>query len=122
MPDDASFIDMTTVPVVLASALYVFRHLARLQVGETVLIQSATSGLGIAAMQVAQLAGATIFATAGSEQKRVHLGEPYRIPPSHIYDSRKVPNVQQLLHAIGGRGFDVVLNTLSGPHHHSRTP
>jgi NADPH:quinone reductase-like Zn-dependent oxidoreductase/SAM-dependent methyltransferase len=114
MPEKASFVSMATTPVVFASALYALKRVARLQAHDTVLIQSATGGLGIAAIQVAKLIGATVFATAGSERKRTYLREKHRIPASRIYDSREIPDIKRLLHITGGRGFDVVLNTSSG--------
>ncbi|KAF2445451.1 polyketide synthase [Karstenula rhodostoma CBS 690.94] len=114
MPDTASFVDMATVPVVFASALHSLGRIARLQTEETVLIQSATGGLGTAAIQVAKSIGATIFATAGSEHKREYLHGVHGIPRSRIYSSREMPDVHTLLHITGGKGFDVVLSTSSG--------
>jgi NADPH:quinone reductase-like Zn-dependent oxidoreductase/SAM-dependent methyltransferase len=114
MPIESSFVDMATIPVVFTTALYAFRHVARLQPGELVLIQSGTGGLGIAAIQVAQMIGANIFATAGSKEKRAYLHEVFQIPSSHIFDSREIPSKRVLLQATDGRGFDVVLNTSSG--------
>ncbi|OAG11453.1 polyketide synthase [Paraphaeosphaeria sporulosa] len=114
MPDTASFVDMATVPVVFASALYALNRLARLRADESVLIQSATGGLGTAAIQVAKSIGATIYATAGSEKKRAYLCEEFGIPVDRIYSSRDVPDVHTLLNISGGVGFDVVLSTSSG--------
>jgi NADPH:quinone reductase-like Zn-dependent oxidoreductase len=46
---------------------------ARIESGEKVLIHSATGGVGQAAIAIARLAGAEIFATAGSPQRRALL-------------------------------------------------
>ena len=53
-----------------ATAWYGLHELARIKAGDRVLIHSATGGVGQAAIAIARAAGAEIFATAGSEQRR----------------------------------------------------
>lgn len=58
--DDEDFNTMCTLNVVYATALYALRDVARIQPGESVLIHSAAGGVGIAAIQVAQMLGAKV--------------------------------------------------------------
>ncbi len=83
----------------------------RLRQGEKVLIHSATGGVGLAAIQIARLLGAEIYATAGTEEKRQILRER---GVEHVSDSRSLNFVDDILTWTDGRGVDVVLNTLSG--------
>jgi NADPH:quinone reductase-like Zn-dependent oxidoreductase/acyl carrier protein len=62
-------------------------------------------------VQIAQRAGAEIFATAGSPEKRAHL-KSMRVP--HIFDSRSLAFADEIMKKTGGHGVDVVLNSLPG--------
>ena len=90
---------------------YGLHHIARLQAGEKVLIHSATGGVGLAAIQIAQWRGAEIYATAGSEEKRAYLRS---LGINYVSDSRSLQFVDDILAWTDGEGVDVVLNTLSG--------
>ena len=59
-----------------------------------------------------QALGAEILATAGSQEKRLHL---YRRGVEHVFDSRSLAFADDVLWKTGGRGVDVVLNSLPGP-------
>ncbi|WP_225846210.1 type I polyketide synthase [Streptomyces sp. HPF1205] len=100
-----------TLPTVLATAWHALVHLARLEAGETVLIHSAAGGLGLAAVQIAQLVGARVIATAGSPAKRAYLA---RLGVTDVFGSRSLDWADDVLRATGGRGVDVVLNSLTG--------
>lgn len=103
--------DATGIPVAFMTAYYALHKLARLRAGETVLIHTATGGVGLAAIQVAQWLGAQIFATAGSDAKRNYLRQQ---GIGHIWDSRTLAFADGVKEATGGKGVDVVLNSLSG--------
>ena len=100
-----------TIPIAFLTAYYSLHHLARLSRGERILIHAAAGGVGLAAVQIAQLAGAEIFATAGSPEKRSYL-KSMRVP--HIMDSRSLSFADEIMKTTGGRGVDVVLNSLPG--------
>jgi phthiocerol/phenolphthiocerol synthesis type-I polyketide synthase C len=110
-PARLSVIDAVTLPTVLATVWFSLVDVARVRAGETVLIHSAAGGVGLAAVQVARLLGAEILATAGSERKRRYLRE---LGVEHVFDSRSLDWVQQVRDVTGGRGVDVVLNSLTG--------
>ncbi|MYB86795.1 MAG: SDR family NAD(P)-dependent oxidoreductase, partial [Acidimicrobiaceae bacterium] len=78
---------------------------------EKVLIHAGAGGVGLAAIQLAQAAGAEVFATA-SAPKQAYLRS---LGVKHVYDSRSTKFGEQILEATGGTGVDVVLNSLTGP-------
>ncbi|KAI1099763.1 polyketide synthase PksD [Jackrogersella minutella] len=96
------------------TAWYSLIDMARLQKGEKILIHAASGATGQAAIQIAQMVGAEIFATVGYEHKKQLLIEDYGIPASHIFYSRDLSFVQGVKRVTGGYGVDVVLNSLVG--------
>ncbi|KAI0531882.1 polyketide synthase [Xylaria digitata] len=112
--DDETFEVMCTLPIVFSTAIYALQDRARLQSGETVLIHSAAGGVGQAAVQVAQLIGATVFATVSTDEKAEHLSKNFGVPRENIFTSRNISFLSSVLAATGGRGVDVVLNSLTG--------
>lgn len=110
-PARLSFSEAAALPLAYVTAIYALEHIARLQAGERVLIHTATGGVGLAALAVAERAGAEIFATAGSEAKRDYLRSR---GIRHVLDSRTLDFAPRIMDATGGRGVDVVLNSLSG--------
>ena len=111
VPRGVSFEAAATIPSTFFTAYYSLHHLARLQEGEKVLIHGAAGGVGIAAIQVAKWCGAEIFVTAGSDEKRDFLR---LLGVDHIFDSRNLDFADQILEMTGGKGVDVVLNSLAG--------
>ncbi|MFJ2743705.1 SDR family NAD(P)-dependent oxidoreductase [Streptomyces sp. NPDC087440] len=99
------------VPIAFLTALHGLEHLARLGEGESVLIHSATGGVGLAALQIARRRGARVFATAGSPAKRDLLRG---LGVEHVWDSRTLDFADGVRELTGGRGVDVVLNSASG--------
>jgi NAD(P)-dependent dehydrogenase (short-subunit alcohol dehydrogenase family)/acyl carrier protein len=94
-----------------ATAWYGLRDMARIKPGERVLIHSATGGVGRAAIAIARSAGAEIFATAGSPQRRALLHD---MGIEHVYDSRSTEFAEQIRRDTDGYGVDVVLNSVTG--------
>ena len=114
VPDRFSAEGAATMPVVYLTSIYALRHLANLGKGDTVLIQSATGGLGMAAIEVAQHFGAEIFATVGNDEKRKVLMEEFGVPPNHIFNSRSTDAVDDILKATQRKGVDVILSATGG--------
>jgi acyl transferase domain-containing protein/acyl carrier protein len=99
------------IPIAFGTAAYALEHLGRMRRGERVLIHAATGGVGLAAVQLAQRAGAEIFATAGSDEKRELLRS---LGVRHVMDSRSLKFADEVLRLTDGEGVDIVLNSLSG--------
>ncbi len=110
-PDAMSFEEAASIPVVFLTCYYAFEHLGRLRRGDRVLIHSAAGGVGLAAIQLARLAGAEIFATCSTDEKRDYLRS---LGVQRIYDSRSLDFAGEVLRDTGGDGVDLVLNSLSG--------
>lgn len=98
-------------PIAFVTAEFCLGHLAGMKAGDRVLIHAAAGGVGMAAVRLAQRAGAEVFATAGSEAKR-ELLRAMDVP--HVMDSRSADFAKQVLALTQGRGVDIVLNALSG--------
>ncbi|MCU1504304.1 MAG: polyketide synthase, partial [Ilumatobacteraceae bacterium] len=111
MPPEMTFEDAATVPITFLTAHYALARLGRLQAGERVLVHAGAGGVGMAAVQLAQRAGAEVFATAGNPEKRALLTS---LGVRHVFDSRTLDFSEGVLAATDGRGVDVVLNSLSG--------
>ncbi|RYP18866.1 hypothetical protein DL765_003654 [Monosporascus sp. GIB2] len=106
-------VEVAIMPLVYMSAIYAFEHVANLEKGHTVLIQSATGNLGLAAIQLARAKGAEVFATAGTLEKARFLVEAIGIL-SHIFSSRNVSGLSRAVSMIWKDGFDVILGTSRG--------
>lgn len=99
------------MPIAFVTAYYGLSKVAHLQPGERVLVHSASGGVGLAAVQVAQWLGAEIYATAGSGAKRDYLRS---LGLEHVFDSRSLDFADDVMAAAGGAGVDVVLSFLPG--------
>lgn len=110
-PTGMSWTEAATVPVAFLTAAYGLQRLAKLVKGQSILIHAAAGGVGLAAVQLAQLAGAEVYATAGNEEKRAYLRS---LGVQQVMDSRSLEFVHQIRDSTGGRGVDVVLNSLTG--------
>ncbi|MCK4991026.1 MAG: SDR family NAD(P)-dependent oxidoreductase, partial [Bacteroidales bacterium] len=112
-PDALSFADAATLPVVYVTAYYSLAYLCRIRKGEKILIHAAAGGVGIAAIHIATAAGAEIYATVGSKEKKAYI-ESLGVPSNHILNSRTLEFADQLMELTSGAGVDIVLNSLSG--------
>jgi NADPH:quinone reductase-like Zn-dependent oxidoreductase/acyl carrier protein len=111
IPEEWTSEQAAGLPVVHLTAYYSLCHVARLQRGERVLIHSAASGVGLAAVQWARHVGAEVLGTAGTEEKREWLRSQ---GVERVSDSRSERFVEEVLRWTEGEGVDVVLNSLSG--------
>lgn len=84
---------------------------ARLQAGETLLVQGGSSGIGVTAIQMARASGARVIATAGNDVKcRACL----ELGADHVINYRTQDFREEVLRLTGGRGVDVVLDMVAG--------
>ncbi|WP_376743860.1 SDR family NAD(P)-dependent oxidoreductase [Ensifer canadensis] len=108
-PDRWSFEEACALPIVGITMIDAFRK-AALKRGEKILIQTATGGTGLIALQLAKHYGAEIFATAGSEQKLQYLRG---LGVEHLINYRTQDFSQEIARLSPG-GVDTVINTLGG--------
>jgi len=108
-PRGLSSAQAAAIPIATLTAYYALAKLAHLAAGERVLIHWAAEPVGLAAIQWARHAGAEIYATAGSAEKRAYLES---LGVRFVSDSRADKFVEDILAWTGGEGVDVVLNSL----------
>lgn len=108
IPDGVSAVEAATIPAAALTVRLAFDW-AQLKPGDRVLIHAASGGVGLAAIQMAQQCGATVFATA-STFKRAALR---KLGVEYVYDSRTTEFADQILADTDGAGVDVVLNSLT---------
>ena len=108
-PPGFSVTEFATIPTAFVSAALSF-DLSGLHPGDRVLIHSGAGGVGLAAIQLAQAAGAEVFATA-SAPKQAYLRS---LGVRHVFDSRSTRFGREILDATGGEGVHVVVNSLTG--------
>ncbi|KAI3399737.1 hypothetical protein diail_5804 [Diaporthe ilicicola] len=114
IPAALPFEAAVTMPAVFTTTVAALLNIGRLEKGQTVLIHSACGGVGLAAIQLARLVGAEIYATVGSEEKVKYLTDVVGLPRNRIFSSRDTSFVGGLMRETGGKGVDVALNSLSG--------
>lgn len=108
LPDALDWEEAATLPIAFLTAHLCLHGLARIAKGDRVLVHAAAGGVGMAAVQLARRAGATVYGTAGSESKRALLAS---LGVEAAFDSRSAGFVAGLREATGGRGVDVALNS-----------
>ncbi len=110
-PAHLSLEQAATIPVAYQTAYYALHHLGRMRAGESVLIHCAAGGVGLAAVRLAQAAGVEVFATAGTPEKREYLKS---LGVRYVMNSRNLDFADEVMAYTGGRGVDMVLNSLAG--------
>jgi acyl transferase domain-containing protein/NADPH:quinone reductase-like Zn-dependent oxidoreductase/acyl carrier protein len=110
-PSNLTAVQAATLPTAFLTSAYTLQNLAKIRRGDRVLIHAGTGGVGLAAVQIAQRAGAEVFATAGNDRKRAFLRN---LGVTHIFDSRTLDFAREILEITGGKGIDIVLNSLAG--------
>lgn len=108
-PANISFKEAAALPLAFITAWEALVDKAKLQAGSTVLIHGGGGGVGHLAVQLAVAKGATVFATVG--HKNSALIKSYGAEPVNYND---ISPEQYITEYTGGKGFDVVLDTVGG--------
>ena len=111
-PRNLTWTESAGIGIVFTTAYYSLIDRAGLKEGETVLIHSACGGVGLAAIQIAQMKKARIICSAGTEEKRQYLKTKMGV--EHVTDSRSQQFYSDVMNWTRGKGVDVVLNSLHG--------
>lgn len=107
IPTDMDFASVAAVPLVFMTAWRMLVGRADIRPGEDVLILGAGSGLSTAAIQVAKLAGCTVFVTSSSDEK---LQQAKALGADVLVNYRAVPWSKAVWELTGKRGVDVVVD------------
>jgi NADPH:quinone reductase-like Zn-dependent oxidoreductase len=110
VPDGWSYEQAATAPVAFTTAYHGLADLARLGLGDRVLVHAASGGLGMAAVQLARHLGAEVYGTASPGKWPVL--HAMGLDEEHIASSRTLDFEEKFRAATGGQGVDVVLDSL----------
>jgi NADPH2:quinone reductase len=111
LPDDLDLVLGACVPIAVGTAddcLFEFGHLRS---GETVLVHAGAGGVGVAAIQLAKRAGATVLSTASSDSK---LDRLKALGLDHGINYRNSDFVEAVRELTNGRGADLVVDSVGG--------
>lgn len=111
IPDGADLIECACVPVAFGTADDCLFEFGRLQAGETVLVQAAAGGVGMAAVQLAKRAGATVLATASSDDKLARVAD---LGVDHGINYKEKDAAEEARRLTDGRGVDLVVDSVGG--------
>ncbi|KAK7215362.1 hypothetical protein V2G26_003365 [Clonostachys chloroleuca] len=114
IPDNLSYDDAATMPAVYVTTIEALINVGSLSKGQSILIHSACGGVGIAAINLAQMVGAEIYATVSNEDKIKLLTDTYGIPRNRIFNSRDTSLYEGVMRETNGVGVDLALNSLAG--------
>jgi NADPH:quinone reductase-like Zn-dependent oxidoreductase len=106
IPDTVDYVHAAGFPLTFLTAWHMLITRAQLQVGEDVLVVAAGSGVGQAAIQIAALHGARVFATAGSDWK---LERARALGASEVIHHHKQDIAEEVKRLTNRRGVDVVI-------------
>ncbi len=109
IPANLDFQQAASIPEVFFTAYDALFNWCRLQMGERALIHAAGSGVGVAAIQLAKAAGATVLGTAGSAEK---LCKAAALGLDAGINYREQDFAEVVREATGGRGVDVILDVI----------
>ncbi|MBA3271891.1 MAG: zinc-binding dehydrogenase [Acidobacteria bacterium] len=106
IPDAIGFVEAAAFPLTFVTAWHMLVTRAKIRPGEDVLVLGAGSGVGQAAIQIAWLHGARVFATAGNDEKLARARElgAYEVVNHHTQDV-----AAEIRRCTSNRGVDVVI-------------
>jgi NADPH:quinone reductase len=107
MPNDVDMAQAAALPISFGTARHCVITKGRLNEGETVLIQAAAGGVGLAAIQLAHQAGATVIAVAGGRERQTRLTE---LGATHVIDRFEQDVVDEVRRLTDGKGADLVID------------
>src|SRR6201747_107707 len=112
-PSNMNFDEAATLPIAITTMHNAVVTNGALQAGQTVLVQGASSGVGLMAMQIAKYKGAKLVIGSSTDAgRRARLKE---FGADLAVDSSDPGWVKQVLEATGGEGVDLIVDQISGP-------
>jgi len=111
VPRGWSDVEAATLPETFFTVWSNVFERGRLQQGETLLIQGGTSGIGVTAIQLGRALGATVIATAGSDDK---CEACLKLGADHAINYKTADFAEEAKRLTGGKGVDVILDMVAG--------
>lgn len=112
MPDSLSMEDAAAIMTAYSTAHWSLVHLARVRPGDKVLVHAGAGGVGHAAIAICQHFGAEVIATASKAKQHIVRA----LGVEHVFDSRSTSWFDDVMRLTGGKGVNMVLNSLAGQH------
>jgi NADPH2:quinone reductase len=111
VPEGFSDIEAASLPETFFTVWSNVFDRARLQAGETLLIQGGSSGIGVTAIQIAKAMGATVIVTAGSDDK---CAACLKIGADHAINYKAADFAEEVKTLTAGKGVNVILDMVAG--------
>lgn len=111
LPDELDYVRAASVPTVYGTALFALDHRAQLRPGEVLVVHGASGGVGLAAVQVGKMMGATVIGTGGDDEKLKVVREN---GADHVINYRTESIRDRVLELTDGRGADVYVDPVGG--------
>lgn len=111
VPEGMDLVAASTVPIIFETAWGCLVSRGKLQAGETILIQAAASGVGIALVQLAKHLGATVIGTASSDDK-LEWAKSYGL--DHGINYEKTDFVEEVKKLTDGKGVPIIIDGVGG--------
>ena len=111
VPRGLNMIEAASLPETFFTVWQNVFSIARLQAGETLLVQGGSSGIGVTAIQIAKALGSQVIVTAGSDEK---CAACVALGADHAINYRTQDFAAETRRLTGGRGADVVLDMVAG--------
>ena len=109
-----NIVQMATMPLAYATAIYAFDHVAHLRKGQSVLVQSGAKDVGLASIRFAKAKGANVFAMVETTEQASFLVSEAAIPASHVISAPSLAGLRRAAQMTRNGGFDVIVSTAKG--------
>ncbi len=111
VPQGVSLVDIAGLPLNFGTSYYALTERARLVPGEVLAVHGASGGVGLAAVMLGKMLGATVIASGGDDEKlRVVQAQG----ADHVVNYNTEPLAERIRELTGGRGVDVSLDPVGG--------
>jgi len=111
LPDTVSFEEAAAFPNAFGTAWHMLVERAKLRPGETVLVNSASAGVSMAAIQIAKLSGAYVYTTSSADWK---LEKARKLGADEVINYSDVDFQEEIMRRTNKRGVDVVVEHVGG--------
>ena len=111
LSESVSVIDAASLPIIYMTAWHMLVARAQIKPGDTVLVNAAGSGVGIAGIQIAKLFHARVIASAGSDNK---LEKAKQLGADEVVNYSTQSLQQEVMRVTNNYGVDIVVDSLSG--------
>ena len=111
LPDEMDFVTCAAFSIAYGTSHIALAHRGNLQKGETLLVHGAAGGVGLTAVELGKLLGATVIATASTAEK-LALAQKYGA--DHLINYREEDFRQRVKEITHGRGANVIFDPVGG--------